>query len=535
MILSINPPFTTRLSRLILFFLVLIAGISLVTSTILRNRAIAETTLGEVTVAQLKNALILSILTSMHILYMLIVVNINVLKDIRFPKSRSDIFKRYLTIALCLAYAAPLLVYLVGTISVRTSGHSGSSYLSFGPTSGTSKVSALVLFLVVYSLWLYCEVVEYSESRRNTHLARPHILNTIKTWIAIEASSIITILTGIAVTLWYDTPECAALSDRNACLWFFQTRDIFGNQVSLVEWKDTFVGACLVFFLVRTVHHNSSPQTEIYPTWYASYVDAIVFKAADHNFAIDQMSSLKEELLRGRILDFGCGDGKRLEQLLSYVFGLTETQRKAMRIDGLDPNAAWKSRFVFGENSFMVALSGDDAKYDVFHLSHVLYEPSSTLAAIDTIRSSAVDGALICVRGASANSPTYLLSVALASKMLGYHPHHHWIELHLHRLVRACNLSPMIGEKRDFQNNHFHPVLHPNITVKQTISVRNEDTLSAVLGAIFADESRVFSSEVISSIRAARVTEVPVDDNVYIFRYSKSPTTAKRTSDKVRR
>src|ERR1700680_2231050 len=109
----LKPPFTTRGGRWILFLLVLGAGVSLVSSTILRVYGLTAKQ-GQLSLSQLGDAVFLASMTFMHVIYMLLVVTNSVLKEIRFPWKGPELYKRYLTAVLCLAYAAPLVVYLTG-------------------------------------------------------------------------------------------------------------------------------------------------------------------------------------------------------------------------------------------------------------------------------------------------------------------------------------------------------------------------------------------------------------------------------------
>jgi SAM-dependent methyltransferase len=512
----LRPRFITRGGRLTLFFLVLLAGISIVGTSLIRIQNLIPDSQGDVTWSQLKSALFLSGSTSLHIMYLLIVVQASVLQGIRFPRTLPEFAKRYLTIFLCLAYATPLIVYVAGLLYLKAVGDPvGASLELFGPFSRPTKIISLVFFFFVYLLWLYCERVELRHARLDKRLDKQHILRPKQIWTAIETVCLLVIGGSFIWVLFEVRHECYE-SNRAKCLWFFERWDPFNHKALLIEPKDLFIGLCLAYFLFLKIGRgDSSPETEIYTNWYRDYVSATRIVRVDTFLPPNVTADIRVELGQGSILDFGCGDGERLRQLIIFLLG-GKTDIKKLRITGVDRNGYWDDKFVFGPEKFEVSVPEHPAQFDVIHLSHVLYETSTTAAAIDVILQRARPGTLVCVRGASANSPTYLLSVALGSNMLNYHPHHHWKPLHLEKLVRECGLLPVI---RLSQGHSKHPIegRPPDIVFRQTINIENEGTLSSVLGAIFPD-SREFSKEVLSALRAAKVKRISMDDELYLFR-----------------
>lgn len=514
---KLTPCFTTRRGRLFLFCLVLLAGISIVGTALIRIQTLPPDSYSEVTWSQLTAALVLSATTLLHMVYLLVVIQVTVLQEISFPRTVTEILRRYLTMFLCLAYAAPLTLYLLG---LATTGNSATASLAYyGPFSWPSKLISLCLFLIVYVIWLTCEILEFRQADQNAHSSRQWILLQKSIWTTIEIVSVgVIVYSLLKLTYLVDNQVCWSGLSRADCLYFYERWDPFNKRASLIEPKDVFVFFCLAFFaILRVISRDSSPRTELYPVWYGKYITATQMVRADVAKPAQVLPHIHFVLKGGSILDFGCGDGQRLRQILTLILGNEEIQ--ASRITGIDRNGDWEEPFsaVFKDGHFQRKIADPAQKFDFIHLSHVLYERNSTADAIELIKRHSRPDTIVCVRGASANSPTYLLSVALASNMFNYHPHHHWKPLHLDHLIKECGLVPLVAQSRSHSGDTRTPN-EPDIVFRQAIGITNEGILSSVLGAIFPG-SRQFSYEVLCALRAARVKRVAMDDEVYLFRY----------------
>lgn len=508
---NVMPTFTTRSGRLLLFFLVIAGGISLVGSNLLRFEVLAPSH-GQLSLSHLMDAVLLAVLVFMHIFYMLTVVNENILREVRFPTSRPDFYRRYLTMGLCLAYATPLLVYLAGVFARSIMGSGTPLYSDLGPSGKLSKFIALSLFLMVYVSWLYVDLVERRIIKVSKERAYEHVIRNINIWITIELFSILLILYGLYKL--FTSPPLCPLPDRSLCLGLLERWDVFGNRASLIEEKDVFVALCFGFFLARNSLHDSMPPTEAYPSQYISYMNACRTHRVRTEIAADCIKKLRDFFSRGSTLDFGCGDGQRFRQLLRYGLHFSEESVNNLSVTGVDRNAAWSSHYQFGSNnqSFEVAVP-EGRRYTVVHLSHVLYEPQAVKAALNVIASHATDDAIIIVRGSSPNTPFYLLSVAIAGNLIGYHPHHHWVELHLARFVELAGLERWAASKKGVSLRHS-----ADMTIAQLLDIQNEEALAALLGIIFSTGSREFAREVLGSLKSSGIKQISNDDSIWIFK-----------------
>ena len=388
-------------------------------------------------------SILLAAFAFMHIFYMIAVVNENVLKQIPFPRDAVDILRRALTLSLCLAYAAPLIIYVVG-LFVATGMQGGPVYvLDFGPTGHLSKLISLILFAVVYITWIVVDVIALKQAQRDTHYAVQHAIRNHRKWIAIEGFSLAIVGFGILNTLgvFQIAADCSVYQTRDACLLPLSRWTVIGTPISIIDWKDGFVLVCSLLFGWELARHNSMPPTDLYVAHYLRYLNAIRVGGVELTLEPSCLEELRAAVRDSPVLDFACGDGRRFTSFAKDVLGLSSEERGMLTIHGLDRNGRWKSHFLLGEGnrSFDVRIA-QGALYKVVHLSHVLYEKEAALAVIDAINNHAGKGAFVLVRGASPRTVFYLLSVGLSASLLAYHPHHHWPELYLSMVFDACNL-----------------------------------------------------------------------------------------------
>lgn len=504
-----------------LFLFFLTAVFSLVSAAIVKVDFLS-TPDGVVDLRYLTGVMLVAVVTVMHVFYLLAVISVNVLEDSTYPDNIHVRVKRLLTTLLVLAYCIPLFLgILVALWDLIGAGNTFSvGFLTLN--TPTQKVISLLAFGLVYILWIYVDFSEYQIATRG--MTNERALNQFLIWLFIEVLTLSIILISLYLIVTSDTYECDKYIKRNDCLqWWGDRWDVFGKKVHLLDPKDFFVFFCVLGLSWRYfVKHDSMPIAESYTEVYRRYVGKCLLHEYAPTAGNDpQLAQLREELVTRlasgqAVLDFGSGDGKRLRELLERFAGLAPHVIAKLAIHSVDRNSDWQGPH--GEewantlNRFS-ASPPEDAQFGIIHLSHVLYEERAQRDAEAVIRKHGAPGALVIVRGAGANSPFYIVSLARAARLLDYHPHHHWVEIYLLELKRRLCLVPL-------QEGTEPGGLQPCVRVSQSVSIfPDASPLAAVLGIIFSREARPSVQSALDALGRQGVTTVPNDDNIWAFRF----------------
>ncbi|MCX6830073.1 MAG: hypothetical protein NT002_12460 [candidate division Zixibacteria bacterium] len=269
---------------------------------------------------------IATILVVIHGLYLLIVVYQFGLSK---PFRKEYRFTFGILLALCVCYMFGITRILVNNGSV--------SFIEIAET---------ILFLVVYVCWL---IYDYSSKKSSLNGYHNY-------WMFFDFCAIF-----ILVLSFYHPIEIPFI------------RDIYGIYEN-IHAKDIAVATAVIgWFIIFTV--KKIGYRKHYPKHYQNYLDCTELDGVPLA-KIDQVADVFKNKKELKILDFGCGNGRRIREFLIFA------DMKDVRIEMHDAAKRWKQFYVMRERSELVKLAEakwtkfffwNIRKYDIVYASNVLY------------------------------------------------------------------------------------------------------------------------------------------------------------------
>lgn len=499
-------------------------------------------------------AIILTFFSAMHIFYLIIVVKKNVLDELHYPKTFN--FHGFIVLLLCFAYMFPLVWYLgypridsdaSQTIETLFAASVSKKYFS-------AEQISLGFFAIVYAVWLYHD---FKKWRDTTAMSFPHVRRKTERWMYADGFALSIILGSIIGLPFLVNAEisgsaslfnwwCSNGNTTQDTNYYFFCNLLYPQYVSgnlgIFGAKDIFVFICVILIGSGDIHWHSHPVNEPYVGVYKAYLGSIDAGtlSLEPNCKDNPIDQLKQHLAAVvssrdseelRVLDYGCADGSRLQWFLRQ-FELSEFK---LHVTALDRNSGWEASIIDIDNDpkweFVAEPSkiAANTKYDVIHFSHFLYEKVSVTAAIHCLEEFADENSLIIVRGASSQSPFYISSLVHAKRLLGYNPHHHWIDIHLRRLVSEASLvlfPPELKKGPAELGKELPPVTADDwvklrtFTVNQEIKINetNKRTLAELMGILFGESGRRNADRILTDMDVQGVKKLPNDDNLWVFK-----------------
>ena len=402
--------------------------------------------------------------TGIHISYLFVVFNILILDC---PVEKLHIQRLIFPIILLLAYVFyALQVWAHTTLNI-----------SIGYLEQVFKIISLSLFSILYILWFFRDIFEYKEEKRPISFF----------WIAGEGVSLILLTIGIYNEI---------IGKSTYSFWTSQNGPIV---------------ICLCIYLFYRVSDELFHDQERYKDLYDNYLKYNIVETPP---AVDLNISNHDSL---NILDFGCGDGRRLIENLSWIKDLDKTK---ITVIGCDRRKCFKSKFTDNldkakiENSFISNIEKVNPKdFDIIILSHILYEQSVSDIVLSFLK-KCKQNTLIYFRGASPNS--FFVSTSFAgSNTIGIFTRkknrsHLWYSIWLENIKDDSKLIRLnkIQNKADY-------------IVKQQYNIAKQDGIdsaSLLLKKLYRGALANRTDDYFRALKEyANIDEISNDDLIYIY------------------
>lgn len=405
--------------------------------------------------------LLVALFTLLHLTYLYLVFNIFILGRAIEAIRPADVLIPFLLIIVYCLYGLHSLAYNKGEVLL----------------SERMEMAAYLLFICLYAAWLVKDLrsTKWRDKAEATF------------WIFIDAIVIGVLITHI-VGLW-------------------------GNGIHLLSYsvtgKDIATVLCIVLWAAARVYTQDQSRRH-YSSEYRTY---LTFNNVSSPASRIPSFDLPRSNLR--IVDFGCGDGTRLIQQITWF-------KEAGRIDdnanivvtGHDRDDSWKTAYDTHckDANFVASFRGemcqeleDDIRAaDVILLSHVLYELKSC-NSIQKLVDMAKSGAIVIARGTAAKSYFTVVNLAFSRRFLKPTISHLW-QQHGLNLLKRGNMLISLGE----------------CYVDQTYDLQRGGARAAVelLSYLYGTEASELAQEYFDSMLHEGRTTVSNDDIVVYLRRS---------------
>lgn len=280
------------------------------------------------------------------------------------------------------------------------------------PTQKNLLTSSLVVFLLLYLAWFFRDLCELRANRD------PKKRKTIYLWFGIELVACVLIGGAIlhALTVF--------ILPKNLEYWVFN--------------KDTVIALSLALWLLIQGWEKLGFEAH-YKEQYSAYLPRNTIKSIEP--ALTQDIPLGT---RNVVIDIGCGDGKRLKELVAWTRLIDRIEDGSLKLIGIDRDINWEGPFLTETENlnaeFRCSLREIPWRdVGLIFLSHILYEPK-TAKKIAHYISQCVPGTFVVVRGTSPNSIFAMVSGAFSHRLWKPTISHLWIESQLKDLVAKSDL-----------------------------------------------------------------------------------------------
>lgn len=416
----------------------------------------------------LKHVFYAIVITYMHVTYLYIVLNNLILVN---PIER--LYKQQLIFPVLLVFS--YLFYALQITAAFSMNH------SFYSLEIHFKVISLSLFCLLYLLWLLRDIFEYIENKKALSII----------WMIGDVFSIFLLCCGL----------------------YFQVYQIEIDN-TLVDFMTSINGPILICLLIymfyRTISNNFIDE-ESYRFVYDKYLS---------NNKIENPPSITIPIPEGemKILDFGCGDGRRLLENLSWINNLSDD--KLLTIWGYDKRKCFKDVFEDKfENSgkkvsFISNLDDFNAiELDMIILSHVLYE-QTVVEEVSAFLQTCKKGVIVYFRGASPNS--FFVSTSFAgSNALNLFSRkknkcHLWYSIWLEDITREVGL-----EHLDSIGYPYKYIVKQNYNISSKVGI---ESASELLRRLYAGELALRSNTYFQSLKdIAGQSHISNDDLIFMY------------------
>lgn len=309
----------------------------------------------------LKHVIWAIFLAGTHVSYLYIVLNILILGN---PIEK--LYWQRLTFPIILLFA-----YIFYALEIWASL---SLNIPFSHYEQIFKLISLFLFLLLYILWLLRDYFEYKKDKKTINLI----------WIAGELLSIVSLFIGI----------CVVIKDE---------------EYSWIASQNSPVIICLLIYIFFRYLYEHIQEQERYTDIYTHYLS---YNKIRNDISIDlKLNNNSKELT---ILDFGCGDGSRLLENLSWIINISFP---SIKVVGFDKRRTFESKYEKIKDKIKTYIFVSDIEelkpeeFDIVIISHVLYEQPVVNMLFSFLKKCKKD-TIIFFRGASPNS--FFVSMSFA-------------------------------------------------------------------------------------------------------------------------
>lgn len=404
-------------------------------------------------------------LTMVHIYYLYIVLNLLV-----FQNPIEKLYKQQLVYPILL-----IIAYLFYALQVAL-------HYSINPDlfrhESLCKVVSLSVFAFLYFLWLIRDYLVFKKTP----------CSDTAFWMGAELFSIICLVLSI-IFEYNGIPEVI----NNSFFIFLLSQN-----------GPVFI--CALLFLGINSLSRLERKERTYVHLYGEYLR--------HNDLPGKKGKMKINLDYpiDRIVDFGCGNGKRLEENLSFLDGLPNKMN--LEVIGYDRREYFSGEFCSNVTNKIFKSVGfvsdvDDISLDKNNLviiSHVLYEPA-TVRKVTTFLSKCPKGTLVFFRGASPNSFFVSTSFACSNALNRKNKCHLWYSVWLEQITRNIGLELMDTMK-----------VHQNYKLSNGGIIAAYQLINLLYSGIFAKRLDDYFGQL---KKYSRLNFVSNDDLIFLYKISK--------------
>lgn len=266
----------------------------------------------------------------------------------------------------------------------------------------------------------------------------------------------------------------------------------------------------IVYFIIKIC---DLMDADAYKNIYANYLlNNHVKETSPLNIGIRENTDIT-------ILDYGCGNGKRLSENLGLIKNI---DRNHTKIVGYDKRSTFKNGFIdtLKTLGFSSTFTSDIAQlpikdFDIIIFSHVIYE-QRTVSDIIAFLNKCEPGTKIFIRGASPNSFFVTSSFAASTAYFigSTNRSHFWYSTWLREIALKSRLKRLDGTKTTLPDR----IIKQDYSIDSCSAIEAAGTLISYLysGAYARCLSRHFED-----LEAyGGVTEVPNDDIIFLYQKS---------------
>ena len=346
-------------------------------------------------------------LTMVHVCYLYIVLNLLV-----FQNPIEKLYKQQLVYPV-------LLIVAYSFYALQVALHYSIDPDLFKYES-LCKVISLSIFAFLYFLWLIRDYLVFKKTP----------CSDTAFWMGAESFSIICLVLSIVfeyngVPEAFDNPFLLFLLSQNGPVFI-----------------------CALLFLGINFLSRLERRERTYVHLYGEYLR--------YNYLPGRKGKIKFDFPIDRIVDFGCGNGKRLEENLSFLDRIPN--KKDIEVVGYDRREYFSGEFcsnvtnkTFKSVDFVSDM--DDIRLDknsLVIISHVLYEPA-TVSKVTRFLSRCPKGTFVLFRGASPNSFFVSTSFACSNAINRKNKCHLWYSVWLGQITGNIGMET-VGAMKVRQN-----------------------------------------------------------------------------------
>lgn len=186
-------------------------------------------------------------------------------------------------------------------------------------------------------------------------------------------------------------------------------KTIFKTDIITIKDLAVFV-TLLIWLYMKTARRSKIKDGKNYVKNYEEYLDSIDVLGKDKLSSGIISIIQKKAKSKINILDFGCGDGKRLEEFIE----MADIDKTQLDISGYDIRMKWKRSWDkrFDSAHWLKRNPTKYSDYDIVHASNVLYQRKTRKRLIKKFSNSSRKGNILAVRGYEPGTLFYRVGVS---------------------------------------------------------------------------------------------------------------------------
>lgn len=342
-------------------------------------------------------------------------------------------------------------------------------------------IAAYMFFIALYGLWFFRDYFEWKMIYN--HAAEKFF------WWGLECLSIIVLIGGIYYA-FEKQPWTVAPAWVN---------------------KDITVAGCLLLWIGRTVFVELAKRDN-YMTLYRDYL----LNNTIHN---SNTISLPIRSASYNVLDYGCADGTRLNQILTWMgMSVGSSDYGNSEVTGFERDVNWHEAFYrnmagmkkYTPTNLQEEVSKNINKYNLIILSHILYD-LDTVDDLIRLLKKCQPNTCIVMRGAGPKSFFTAFSLAYSLRLIAPTKSHLWLSVNMVKIVNEVKLERV--------NTNLGT--HPDAIVDQQYSLINGGVEHAakLIQHLYGDIAGIRAKEYFGGLmRNSKQTILPNDDLIYVYK-----------------